>query len=739
MGLFVSSRAEAKPPVESSSLLPATVRLYGYVAEQGGGPIADVGVDIWDDSGATLAQVGTNPSGLYDVTLPYRSQYHMRFTQWIDNGPYSYHKYLVMETSVIPGSASEVRTDVIMEPVANLILELYDSAGNQVRYADFSTISQRYFFATDDDDLPVTSALNAALDPYFHEHGGDFALALPTLLVAPDMRVRLHVQWAVPRVGDVIVDLDSGVDGYLTPAKFGYRVLNFNQEAARSAINRLAGEIATFTGEGYAFSAGVPSGLTAAQAALAAGDAHWAHVPRETALAVADWEQALSEALLAQETMYLEKAEADILRNRKGTVTLSLRTADGQPLVGAVVTYQQRTRDFLFSGGNLSDGWAYDPEKADLMEQMGVNSAAVGASYGLLEPSPGVYDWTYIDVYTGLETMLAKGFQANGAVAYYAYPDSEWECPSYWRDLTFAQYKVLLFNHFKALAARYGTRIGPWMINEANNTNCLNPTWEQRLEIFQIVMDGLHAGYPDAENLVTSLAMPYGWSEPMPTEGGDLPFSIPFPAYLDLLRQRGLPLDNIGLEFHFFGVTVYIPGEGGGSALPGMTLASLGRLMDRYDAYGVPVWIEPFQVPSTQQPGSAWWHRPWDEATQAEFAAKFYTLAFSRKNMADICWSDASDRNPFIVSAGLLDKDYNPKPAYYALQNLIASWTTRGAGTTDEDGELEITGFAGDYTLVISTPNGDRFQAQVHVYEQEQRRAVVVLRHKTYLPLVHSK
>ena len=55
--------------------------------------------------------------------------------------------------------------------------------------------------------------MNAAIDPYFIEHGGDFALALPTMLVAPNTRVRLHLQWEVPRVGAVMIDLDGGVDG----------------------------------------------------------------------------------------------------------------------------------------------------------------------------------------------------------------------------------------------------------------------------------------------------------------------------------------------------------------------------------------------------------------------------------------------------------------------------------------------------------------------------------------------
>ncbi len=166
-----------------------------------------------------------------------------------------------------------------------------------------------------------------------------------------------------------------------------------------------------------------------------------------------------------------------------------------------------------------------------------------------------------------------------------------------------------------------------------------------------------------------------------------------------------------------------------------MTLASLARLMDRYDSYGVPIWIEPFQVPSQQEPGSAWWHRPWDEATQAEFAVKFYTLAFGRQNMHDVCWSDASDHAPFVVGGGLIDSNYQPKQAYYALRDLIASWTTSEVGITDENGALEMTGFAGDYTITVTALDGSHFQGEVHIYEQQQTEVTITI-HKMYLPVV---
>ena len=725
------------PPLPASpSRAQSALRVYGYVTQSGGGPIEGVVVDIWDDENGDLGHPTTDAAGLYQAVLPPREVYYLRFTQWATNGPLSYHKYFTGGGEARPGGASEVRYDAAMRPAANMILEYYDAAGEQVRFEAFAPYLEGYAFVTGADDLAVVWQYNAVQDETFRQHGGDWAWALPTLIVPPDRTVRLHLNWTVPSVGRVIIDMDAGEDGYVTPAAFSYRMLTLNRELATSAVNRLRAEVSTFSAEGVPISLDVTGALSKSQALLEAAEAHWSARPQERAAAIADWENALSTALLGQETAYLEKAEYDIPSHRVGGLTLSVRSEDGSPIAGAVITYEQRTRDFLFSGGMLSDASGFSPEIADRLVEMGVNAGAVGVSYGGIEPSPGVYDWSGLDSSSGLSPMEELGLSLNAALAYWAFPEYEWECPAYWHDLPFAQYKVLLFNHYRALGERYGSRLNPWMINEPTTANCLNLPWEQRLEVAQVMMDGLRAGHADAENLVTALAMPYGWStEPLPEEGGELPSGIPLPAYLDLLLERGPPLDNIGLEMHFFGVTVP---AGGGYVMPGMTLAGLARLLDRYDAYGVPLWIEPFQVPSTMVEGSAWWHRPWDKATQAEFAVAFYVLAFSRRNMHDICWSDATDRAPFVIGAGLLDQDLQPKPVYRALKNLLASWTTHGVGMTDQDGELEIRGFGGRYDLRVTTPRGAELRLSEQISEQRSVRRTVTL-HTVFLPWVAAR
>lgn len=726
-----------EPRLVQQSPFTDTVRLYGYVTDR----VTDLAipgayVEAKDETYVVLASMGADPAGFYDLSVPWRSAYIVCASDWGPNGDYWLQYHIFGCQGVSTAGAVEIQVDLALLPAGNLVMEAYDDNGDLIRNAAFASATDGYAFVTDLDGLPHAGLLSGVHDPYSQAHNWDWELAVPAFVVPTQTLNSLHVLWTVPAFGRVILDVDNNGQGYEAPSQGDYLVLNFNHEAAKSEVARLEREIALFTGQGYVISATVQAKLTLAGVALAAGEAHLGASPPEMAAAVQDFNEAVAHALFGQELLYLDKAQADIPRYRQGTVNLSLRFASGEPIAGAVVAYQQRTHDFLFSTGYLTtDGWNYDPQLGDLMEQMGANGASVMLEHAVFEPEPGVYDWTFLDQHSGLNPLLDKGWRIMGALAYYGSSGQAFDCPAYWSTMTFGQYKQHLFNHFQAVASRYGTRIGPWMINEQNLpwSNCLGLTWEQKLEVFQTVMAGLQAGYPEAHNLVTSLAIPYGWAQnAAPQDLNTRAEGISFPLYLAWLEERDLPVHSIGMELHFFGVTVP---AGGSYALPGMTLASLARLMDRYDSYGVPIWIEPFQVPSQQEPGSAWWHRPWDQATQAEFAVKFYTLAFGRQNMHDLCWSDASDHAPFVVGGGLIDSSYQPKQVYYALRDLIVSWTTSGVGVTDENGALAMIGFAGDYTITVTALDGSHFQGEVHIYEQQETEVIIVL-HKSYLPTV---
>jgi hypothetical protein len=206
--------------------------------------------------------------------------------------------------------------------------------------------------------------------------------------------------------------------------------------------------------------------------------------------------------------------------------------------------------------------------------------------------------------------------------------------------------------------------------------------------------------------------------------------AIPFHVFLNLLISRNISFDAIGLEFYYSGI------DDGGNGRPGLSLASQSRVLDRYAVFGKPIFVRELQAPSAQYAGSNWWHRSWDEATQAEFLEKFYTIAFSKPLVKEIAWSyGVIDGESFITSGGLLDTTGKPKAAYNTLMNLIASWTTSGIGTTNENGELLIRGFAGDCQLQVDA--GTR-SAAFSIYLAEKKETLISLTIPAPTPTITS-
>jgi hypothetical protein len=711
---------------------PSTIHMSGRVTDAATGvPITGAYMEVKDPDGVDIVTTSTDPDGNYSFDVIWQETYSVCSSAWGENGGYGMNFYLWECTPLSPGSQTEIQLNFQLRPAGNLILEVYDSSGNLVRNAGFLALTAGYIFATS-----LSGDANGGRFFYIQDaQGSNPDLGVPAAILPIAQPSALHVLWTVPSFGQVFLDMDNGGQGYRFASVGDYLVLNFNREAAQSETSRLQRELSLLTGQGYSFSSAVGEALTLAQAALADGIAHLAAIPPATAEAVQDFDNAIRHSLVGQETLSLERAEADIPHYRQGTLQLNL-TENGKTMTDTTITFRQINSDFHFGAGyQTTNGWDYNPQVGDLMEQMGINATSVMLEHSVFEPQPGVFDWSFLDEHSGLDTLIDKGFRVMGALAYYGSSGQTFDCPSYWQTMTYSEYKQHLFKHFKTVAGRYGTRISPWMINEQNLpwSNCLGLTWEQKMEIFQVVMDGLEAGHSGAQNLVTSLAIPYGWAqESAPEDPDSLAGGVSNPVYLQWLAEKNLHLDNIGLEYHFFGITVP---QGGGYLLPGMTLAGMARLMDIYDNLGVPIWIEPFQVPAQQEPGSAWWRRPWDEATQAELSTGFYKLAFSRKNMHTITWGDVTDTTSFVVGAGLIDTAGRPKQAYYALKDLIASWKTSGNGKSGPDGSFVIHGFAGDYEVTIVLPGGEEFQTRVHVREQEENTVDITI-HRAYLPAI---
>jgi len=704
-----------------------SVHIYGHVMDLNGAPISQAYMDLYDDNNVRLGNKSSDNKGYYEFSVPWHSLYRVIVSSMAENAGQQIFQFIPVSKEIRPGDATEVRTDITLRSAASLILHVYDSSGNLLRNQAFQTMNGNNVFVTDLDDQPQYGWFSAVNDAYSQSRGGNWNLAVPALAVPLQTPIRFHVLWEVPDFGKVILDLDNEGRGYQVANKDGYLDLNFNYEAAKSELAALRRDFDNTSAHGYSFTADVQNGIQSADVhvhnaeTLLAQSSPMANIVSELNLSLRD-------TLMTNEQLDLQKAGADIERNRKGSVRLQVVDSKGQPIPSATVSFLQTSHDFLFGAqpmGNTAN--RYLPSYAALMQQAGLNYAYISASWGTLEPSPGIFDWTWVDRDQGASELLSQGFKVLGGLAFWLFRDDASGnsfTPKYQDTMSFSDLQSNVYDHMRALASRYPGSIDLWEFNEQNlpQTNVLNLTWDQKIELTRIAIAGMKAGNPEAKALFNSAALPYDFSIEKLEDPALRAIGISFKDYLDLAASRGIAIDVIGLEFYYTGV------DRGGNAHPDLSLASISRLLDQDSAFGKPIYITELSAPSAQIVGSNWWHRPWDDATQAEYLEDFYTIAFSKPLVQEIGWSyGVADNECFIQAGGLLDSAGNPKPAYLALKNLIASWTTTGSGTTDDKGYLKLNGFGGGYDITVTLPGGKIWQTQVHITEQQNTNQTISL------------
>jgi GH35 family endo-1,4-beta-xylanase len=308
--------------------------------------------------------------------------------------------------------------------------------------------------------------------------------------------------------------------------------------------------------------------------------------------------------------------------------------------------------------------------------------------------------------------------------------------PEYLKDMPFDQLNQETDEHVSALVSHYRDDINTWVvINEATARHAsADLTREQITELTKTCIRATRENDPDGRIIINNLFDWYGAGRAIEMLTSDAePFELSIPAYLDQLEVEGIDYDIIGQQLYNGGLVDFFAewnlGVGDYVGVVTWDLARHSMILDRLSEYGKPVHITEQSVGSTwdsdwSQYGAGWWHRPWDEETQAEFVVQFYTIAFSKERVEAITWWDINDQESFIVTGGLLDENNNPKQAYYALKDLIAGWTTSGTGQTDANGQIAIRGFGGEYTLAV-TSNGQACTGIAHITEQQEENIII--------------
>jgi GH35 family endo-1,4-beta-xylanase len=412
-----------------------------------------------------------------------------------------------------------------------------------------------------------------------------------------------------------------------------------NYEFARSRAAFVRRYVTAAQREGVSFSAGLFERLEAGEAAVklaASATALAARVQHSNA--------SLTETMWAGEMAALERARSRIQRHgpRPGF------------LFGCNV--------FGFAGSD-----AYRQQFSTLF-----NFGTVPFYRNNTERTEGVLDYSRVDAIlerTSGTPLLLKGHPLLWF--------KRQNMPEFLLKKSWAEVKASSREYALNSVGRYRARIHSWdVINEAHDwANEFHYEPEQMVEITALMSQAAREADPTAFRVVNSCCL---WAEYAATRmTNNRPLNRPSRTpleYLRALRDGRVDYDAIGLQIY----------------APGRDMLEIERHMDRFIALGKPIHITELGIPSANDrrtlstyeergrtipyPIDAVWHgSDWSEQIQADWVEQFYTLCYSKPEVAAVSWWDFRDPG-YMPNGGLITADFRPKESYRRLLTLIDSW-----------------------------------------------------------------
>jgi endo-1,4-beta-xylanase len=453
----------------------------------------------------------------------------------------------------------------------------------------------------------------------------------------------VNARWFIEGFGFVWLEADNGGRLFTQDDLAGSRTLNLNVEFARTRVARSAATLARYRQEGATFSTEVRHLHDLAQALLE--DAQ--RQQGDAAARLAD--QSLLYALWAEEKIELEKARSDLARMNDRA--------------GEEVFFGCETRQYV---------WAKSETMVERFVEL-FNFATVthyvwDSWYEVFEPREGEYRWGIKD--NIVDWLVEHDITVEGRPILWFHP---WVTPDWLKSKTFAELKQYVVNHTEALVGHYGDKVLHWeVVNEYHDwANVHRHTPEQITEVVRLACETTHDVNPQVSRLINNCC-PFGTYA---AYGRDASGEAPRP--LRTPRQFVADLVEAEVPFEVVGVQVYFPER---------SLADIVRLVERFAAFGKPIYITEIGASSGPRKLDIMtdqmevlaapydWHRPWDEDLQADWLEQVYTLFYSKPYIQAINWYDFADFRTFIPNGGLIQVDGTRKPSFERLKALLAEW-----------------------------------------------------------------
>lgn len=411
-----------------------------------------------------------------------------------------------------------------------------------------------------------------------------------------------------------------------------------------------------------------------------------------------------------------EKRIADgIEKYRKGDLEILIKDKDGAPIKGARLTLSQKNHEFKFGANLFMLDEMESTEKNEKYKKAFAetfNIATLPFYWNATEPERGHlrYEKNSTPMYRRPPIDLCMEFcEQNGieprehALAYVSL------FPKWLNDLSVPEIKRELERRYQEISERYADKIPTIEV-----TNEL--LWESKyVAVPSIYEENDYLDFAFAlakkyfpKNQLAINEAPMVWRENARTTDH-------YYAYTEAAIHRGNRIDAIGMQYHLFckqdeiyqATRKYLSPEW------------LYRHMDLYARFGKPLQVTEITIP-------AFSNDPENEAVQAELIEWLYSIWFSHPAMEQIIYWNLVDGYAYVNDpakikdsqgdmtigenvyyGGLFRFDMTPKPAFFAIQNLIKKkWHTDTSLVTDAEGRAKMRGFYGTYAFTVETENG---------------------------------
>ncbi len=430
-----------------------------------------------------------------------------------------------------------------------------------------------------------------------------------------------------------------------------------------------------------------------------------------------------------------ERVQSGIELYRKGLGSITVKDKNGDPVKDAKIVLKQKNHEFRFGANIFMLDELESDEKNEKYKRLFAdtfNMATLPFYWDATEPEKGKtrYEKDSSPLYRRPAIDLCMEFcEKNGieprehALAY------EHFFPKWLYGASEFEVKRELERRYKEISERYASRIRTIEV-----TNEM--AWEKGRTSFYDDPDyvrwcfELADKYFPCNQLVINETTSHCWKDMCRA-------TDKYYSYIEANMLKGARIDAIGMQYHLF----YRREQEYEKTRLTLDPESLYRHMDLYANFGKPLQITEVTVPAYSNDEE-------DEAIQAEIAERLYSIWFSHPAVEQIIYWNIIDGYAHLWDpdpekirksqgdmslgenyyyGGLLRFDMTPKPAYYAIKDLIEKkWHTETEVCTGNFGKTSFKGFFGSYDVEVYS-NGTCVKTTVDLKKNQENNFELVI------------